>query len=467
MDLIGKTVTTLSGTRYLLSEMVGRGSQGIVYRDSSGGYVIKIYFYKGDNQAKNQIVKLKWLLQQNLPERFVFPMEIIEKPYIGYVMRRVKGHFPLNKLLIKPKGMGFLEWYNEYSGGLRRRLLLGYQIAQSFGMLHKQSLAYCDISGANILVAEDKSTVSVVMVDCDNLYLSGTGSPDVLGTEEYTAPEVATHQMWPGVVTDQYSLAVILFELLRIDHPYVGDKIWEDTPEKEKEAWLGVFPYIDDENNPSNKSSGPLSANLVFTTQLMTLFKKTFIQSKNNRMLRPGTSEFARACLEASNLLVKCEYCKAWYYHRTNIVACPWCHGNIQNQKPMYLSFRDRMEIGEKDGKKNPQTLDLHSYYILRESPNDITSNYILRDTSVDETFFKLYCRVEFVKDTKKYRLINPSNNSIVYKIFRTQETRTLTSDSPPQELERSDEIYFGDPSTFIDNNTGSRSRILRSAVVK
>ena len=39
------------------------------------------------------------------------------------------------------------------------------------------------------------------------------------------APEIMNKQVSPDIFTDAYSLAVILFELLRVGHPYVGDMV--------------------------------------------------------------------------------------------------------------------------------------------------------------------------------------------------------------------------------------------------
>jgi len=93
IDLIGKKITSVSGTEYLLMEIVGQGAQGVVYEESSGNYLIKLYFALRENQSLNQVNKIKWLLQQSYPDRFIMPLDLILKPYVGYVMKKVRGHF--------------------------------------------------------------------------------------------------------------------------------------------------------------------------------------------------------------------------------------------------------------------------------------------------------------------------------------------------------------------------------------
>jgi DNA-binding helix-hairpin-helix protein with protein kinase domain len=462
IDLIGKRITTISGTEYLLIDIVGQGAQGIVYNESSGNFLIKLFFTSNEIQASNQVKKIQWLLQQSYPNRFIMPLEMVEKPYIGYVMKKVKGHLSLNKLLIPSKEMKFSEWYNNYSGGLRRRLYLGYQIAHSFYILHKENKAYCDISGNNILVAEDITKASVCMIDIDNLYIPGASKSGILGTARYMAPEILNNQMQPDILTDDYSLAVILFELIRVGHPYVGDEIVNGTPEMENDAYKGSYPYVDDENNGFNSSTQILPSEVVFTNKLKDLFKKTFIAGKFNRLNRATALDFARSCLEASNVLIKCKPCGVWYYptrKEKNQCICPWCE--IGNDIPMYMSFRDSYKIKKDDNNKQHKAI---FSYILRESDNHITNNYINRE--VDNLEIQSYFRVAFATDRKKFYLLNPNNNEIWYiKKGTTKPIEIGTYEK--QELGRGDQIYFSKHSVLNDPDENIKGlKILRYAVV-
>ena len=159
-------------------------------------------------------------------------------------MEKVQEHSSLNKLLVPSRDSGFSDWYNRETGGLRRRLFLAYKIALQFALLHDSNRAYCDISGSNIMANEDPSIASVCMIDIDNIYIPGGDSGNVLGTSRYMAPEIMNKQLPPDIFTDDYSLAVILFELLRIGHPYVGDMVEDGTPEQQTQAYLGSLVMI-------------------------------------------------------------------------------------------------------------------------------------------------------------------------------------------------------------------------------
>lgn len=302
----------------------------------------------------------------------------MNEPYVGYVMEKVVDHKPLNSYLIPDQEMSFSEWYNK-GLGFRERIFIGYIIAKAFGALEKANLSYCDISGNNILVKTGGKTASIKMIDTDNIYVAGKGTAAVLGTPRYIAPEVISRQKNPDVLSDNYSLAVILFELLRVVHPYISDDILDGTPEDEEAALAGKYDYITDDN-----STNMLPADVVLTDKLKSLFQRCFVDGKRNRMVRPSAQEFEFALLEASNKVIKCPSCGAWHFPRkTGKVydGCPWC--DSVSKPEARLNFYDVLTEG--NDYRRGKTIDgtpqgkLVNSYILREGKNQIKSLYVLR----------------------------------------------------------------------------------------
>ena len=466
-EMTGKVVITLEGNEYLLKKIDAKGAQGTVFQESSGEYMIKLYDDSNETHNRKLLQKFQWLKNQNYPDRFIMPLEVIEKPYAGYVMKRVKAHFSLNKLLVPSKGMTFADWYNGFSGGLRRRLYLGFLIAQSFHTLHKDNRAYCDISGNNVLVAEDKTKASVCMIDIDNIYVPGTDRTSILGTARYMAPEILNKQMQPDIFTDDYSLAVLLFELLRVGHPYIGDMVSEGSPEMESDAYKGIYPYVDDSEYAFNSSNKMLPAEAVFSSKLKDLFMKTFVNGKTNRMSRATASELALACIEASNLLIKCNECEAWYLpvqKNGESYKCPWCE--TSNDTPRYLSFRDGYAMYDNTTLKKELKYKTVSSYLLRKSSCSITNNYIMRNN--DEIKLREYFRIEYGRD-KKYYLLNPNGNEIYLRKFNSKGKPIEIGTVEKSEINQGDAIFFGDPTPLEkDEYSGElpKMKILRYAVM-
>lgn len=442
-NLTGTTITAESGVKYKLANQVGCGAQGVVYEECSGKYMVKLYYASNCESIDEDILdRLRFIKDIKMPPNFVSVIDIVADPYLGYVMEKVSDHKALNSYLIPDPELSFSEWYN--SGlGLYERIFIGYIIAKAFGELEKNNLSYCDISGNNILVKTGKGA-SVKMIDVDNIYIAGKGKSAVLGTPRYIAPEVISRQKNPDVLSDNYSLAVLLFELLRIGHPYISDDILDGTPEDEELALAGHAEYVNDDN-----STNMLPADIIFTEKLKELFNRCFVEGKKNRMRRPSASEFEYALLEASNKLIKCSSCGAWHYPRKNgktYEGCPWCDG--ESRPTAMLNFYDVLYEGA-DYKTAPivdkkSTVKLINSYILKESrKNNIKSLYVLRfdDLSKEKRSSENYLTI--AHNENGYHAYNEfSKKGIVVKKYGTNDFISIDNNKAVQ-LNSGDEIYF------------------------
>ena len=447
-DLSGETIVSAEGNKYKLGKLAGYGAQGVVYETDNGNMMIKLYYPTGSDIIDSDILeRLNFIKNVKIPLNFVTIHELIEKPYVGYVMDRVVDHRPLNTYLIPDKKLSFSEWYNQ-GLGFRERIFLGYLIAKAFGSLERSNLSYCDISGNNILVKIGKGA-SIKMIDVDNIYVAGKGNAALLGTPRYIAPEVISRQKNPDVLSDNYSLAVILFELLRVGHPYISDEILDGSPEDEEAAFAGKYDYVTDEN-----STNMLPADIVLTDKLKELFSRCFVDGKRNRMARPSAQEFEFALLEASNKVIKCPSCGAWHYPRKTgrlYDGCPWC--DAPSKPKARLNFYDILCEG--DDYKKGKPIDgstqgkLVNSYILREGKNQIKSLYVLRADDPSKATRAAENYLTIAKDSKGYWAYNEfSKDGIVVKRFCTGEFHNVGNNKAIL-LENGDAIYFEMNVTF------------------
>lgn len=438
-NLTGATIIAESGTKYTLKEQIGYGAQGVVYEENSGKFMVKLYYPSNCQSLDEDMVeKLNFIRDVKMPKNFVSIIDVITSPYVGYVMEKVSNHHSLNSYLIPDESSSFSEWYNR-GLGLYERIFIGYIIAKAFGELEKNNLSYCDISGNNILVRTGKSA-SVKMIDVDNIYIAGKGKATVLGTPRYIAPEVISRQKNPDVLSDNYSLAVILFELLRVGHPYISDDILDGTPEDEEMALAGNVDYVNDEN-----SSNMLPTSVTLTESLKELFERCFVDGKKNRLKRPSATEFEYALLDASNKLVKCQSCGAWHYLRKkgkDFEECPWC--DAPSHDTARINFYDILYEGE--DYKNAVVINkkLVNSYVLKESrKNNIKSLYVLRydDLGKEKRSSENYLTI--ANNENGYHIYNEfCKKGIVVKQYGKTEYMNIENNKALK-LNSGDEIYF------------------------
>jgi hypothetical protein len=96
------------------------------------------------------------------------------------------------------------------------------KLAEALGYAHKQGVVHRDVKPANVMLREDGEPllmdfgIAARSDETERLTVAG----QFMGTPEYTAPEQWRGQAEPA--SDQYSLGVMLFELLTGEKPFAG-----------------------------------------------------------------------------------------------------------------------------------------------------------------------------------------------------------------------------------------------------
>jgi len=134
---------------------------------------------------------------------------------------------------------------DEYSKRVRDRnrlLILFLQICDAVKYAHEQGVIHRDLKPANVMVTEEGERAKVLdfglarALESEGAQLSWVGT--VAGTLRYMSPEQANGGSHPGTGTDQYSLGIILYELLTSMSPYdlqdmsmlAAVKVIQETP---------------------------------------------------------------------------------------------------------------------------------------------------------------------------------------------------------------------------------------------
>jgi hypothetical protein len=206
----------LIGGRYEIEELVGTGGMSSVYR------------------ARDTVLE-RWVALKVLHEHFSVDPEYVERfrrearaiarlnhPNIVTVIDR--GEFGDRQFIVFEHVPGEnLKEVVEREGPLPvpQALALTYQIARGLAFAHEHGVVHRDVKPQNVLLDESGTAkvtdfgIARSLDPSEELTQTGT----LLGTSDYIAPEQASGQP-VDARTDQYSLGVLLYELLTGEVPY-------------------------------------------------------------------------------------------------------------------------------------------------------------------------------------------------------------------------------------------------------
>ena len=202
---------------------VGAGGEGVVYEDADDPRMV-IKVLHPQHATPDRAAKLQAMCDNPPPNaRMVsWPNKVqAEAGGLRYRMPRA------------PDGDGTA--YRFVSANERRRLpppqqeyeyrtKLGVKIAEAFRQLHTIHVRIGDVNPHNILVSDEGL---VTLIDCDSFQIPRPDKeqpfPCVVGSPEYTAPEIHDFSEPRDQDGDNFALAVLLYQLLGDgSHPYQG-----------------------------------------------------------------------------------------------------------------------------------------------------------------------------------------------------------------------------------------------------
>jgi len=334
------TISTRSSGTLQLGKPVSSGGQAELFMVRGEKRVAKIYHGLPPTQTNIQRDRLSTMMKLGPPSNaFVWPLDIIERPSLGYVMEYVDGYKPLGVL-------ANTEFLNRVD--LRTRLRICYRLVDAFEKLHqKTGYAYCDLSGNNILC--DIRNGDIRIIDNDNLWVEGVVGPSgVSGTYRCMAPEIESGAIrQPNVETDLHSLAVLIFITLLFHHPLIGDKVHDDSL-LEQRALGSEALYIYHPKNRQNaytkyQEYGGVSISML-PPSLAALFGDAFVTGLHNPRLRVRETNWKRELTNRLDTLVRCPNA-ACIGRQTYLptppapeVTCNWCRTKIRNVHMIKLS---------------------------------------------------------------------------------------------------------------------------------
>jgi hypothetical protein len=298
---------------------------------------------------------------------FCWPTGIVLKPEVGIVAPT----YPSNYFFASGPWQGKEKngkWFS--SPKLRKHLptaergpwinyfRLCILMARAIRRLHQAGLAHSDLSSNNILV--DPSNGLSVVIDIDSLVVPGLYPPDVAGTPGYIAPEVLgtlhlplldPQRNHPSARTDQYALAVLIYEYLLYRHPLRGPKVNSLDPNEDEHLSMGSKAlFVEHPTDASNRPTDLQFPCNVLGPILHDLFQRTFVTGLHAPNSRPGAIEWESGLVKTWDMLHPCSNpnCShGWFvlYDLKN-VRCPFCNTKPTLTIPI-LKLRTERRAGQ------------------------------------------------------------------------------------------------------------------------
>ena len=240
-------------------------------------------------------------------------------------------------------------------GDFQQFLFISLRLARAVRRLHAAGLAHSDLSARNVLI--DPPNGQCIIIDLDSLVVPGFFAPDVIGTAVYVAPEVLAtlhlqlndaNRKHPCAATDQYALAVLIYQYLLKRHPLRGPKVHSAMPEEDEH--LAMCPKALWIEHPTDASNHPRDLKVPSARLgklLHGLFERAFVQGLLNPMARPAAMEWERALIRTNDLLYPCPSNRC--ENRWTVVdpdkprtACIWCGSQVVNPFPVLTILSQR-----------------------------------------------------------------------------------------------------------------------------
>lgn len=306
-----ETILLEGGKTAKIVDKLGEGGQGIVYSVKIDGkdYALKWYTCKLSNK-KDFRKNLQTNIANGAPDsKFLWPLYLTEEKNgsFGYVMN------------LRPKG------YVEFSDILNAKVdfpdtktivYAALNIVNAFKNLHMKGLSYQDLNDGGFFI--NMQTGDVLICDNDNVTPGGIKNPgNVGGKPGYMAPEVFRGDTYPGVLTDRYSLAVILFKLFCLHDPLMG-KAYVDSiciTEKREMELYGTHPVFifnpqDDSNRPvAGIHSNPIKIWPRLPQYIKDVFITSFVDGIKDPNSRLHDNEWQKKLLRFLDEIMVCPIC--------------------------------------------------------------------------------------------------------------------------------------------------------------
>ncbi len=212
---------------YVLGEEIGSGGEGMVFKTSDENLVAKIYKTPSAKMERKILSMLKLNIEMKSPggiPLITWPKDILYEgeTCVGYVMPFAGGGEPIWNMG-RPEGRNKV-FHGKYDWS--KALAVATNISSLVSYLHSMGIVIGDMNSNNIFV-HSNGYVTIMDVDSFDIWDKDTQEhfKCQVGRPEYLAPELQARRLSEESAaftqeTDDFALAVHIFQLLFYAHPF-------------------------------------------------------------------------------------------------------------------------------------------------------------------------------------------------------------------------------------------------------
>lgn len=214
----------IAGKNEQLDKQLGKGGEGDVYA-LTGHADRAVKIYKAELRQSRES-KVRAMVEGRLADTttlVAFPSDVVTDcsgNFVGFSMRLVAGYRPIHELY-SPKSRKIYFPKADY----RFLLRVAQNVSRAVATVHQAGCVIGDFNHSGVLIAQD-ATVALIDADSFQFSMKGKSYPCVVGTEDFTPPElhgVNLSSVKRTQAHDNFGLAVAIFQLLIMGkHPYSG-----------------------------------------------------------------------------------------------------------------------------------------------------------------------------------------------------------------------------------------------------
>lgn len=303
------TIRFTDGSSAVIKKELGRGGQGIVYLVDHDGCDMAFKWYTCDI-SDGFYDNLESNIRAGSPSSiFLWPKKISTKENgsFGYLMDlRPSNYHGFSRFLLAK-----CRFKSVYA-----MTVAAMEISEGFKSLHAKGLSYQDLNDGNFFI--DPNTGHVLICDNDNVVPFGSTS-GILGKARYMAPEVVSGEKNPNAHSDKFSMAVILFMLFYMNHPFEGQRVLACpamTDDYVKKFYGSDMVFIYSEEDDRNRPVSHVHTNVYRRWPLFPdVLKDTFIKEFSRDKLYDGPTR-RLTDLQWQNIITSV---------RDSLTICPHC----------------------------------------------------------------------------------------------------------------------------------------------